>query len=86
MPGKQTTEYEEWEEIGTAVSQVDHDVTVLLGKLNSVPKSVWQDEHEKAYEAMSSLKDVLEERMAEEHPDEWETDVFYGEDKDPYWK
>lgn len=75
----QTTDYEEWEEIGDEVKRVSNDVTHLVTVLNSVPKSVWQDEVRKADDALSELKHILEERLFKEHPDKADTDVFYGE-------
>lgn len=83
MSRKQTTDYEEWQEIGRVVKQVDRDVTDLVTLLNSVPKTVWNDQHDKALEGMTELKHVLEERMAEEHPEKWDPDVFYGADPPP---
>lgn len=72
------TEMEKWEEIGEIVKQVNRDVTSLVTLLNSVPKSEWSNEHGKVSDGMTQLKHVLEERMAKEHPDEWDTDIFYG--------
>ena len=82
----QTTEFEEWEEIAERVNQIDNDVTALVELLNSIPKSEWVDEQQKASRAMSELKDVLEERLAKEHPDDWDTDMFYGEPNGPSWE
>ena len=81
----QTTDFDEWEEIAERVKQIDNDVTALVTLLNSIPKSEWEDEHQKASEGMSELKDILEERLAKEHPDKWDTHMFYGEPNDPSW-
>lgn len=82
----QTTEFDEWEEIAERVNQIDNDVTALVNLLNSIPKSEWEEEQRKASEGISELKNVLEERLAKEHPDKWETDMFYGKPNDPSWK
>lgn len=86
MGNVQKTDPEDWEEIGEAVRQVNRDVTELVGLLSSVPKSEWRDEHQRASDAMSQLKHVLEERMAKEHPDDWDTDIFYGDTDEPDWR
>lgn len=75
----QTTDFEEWEEIGEYVKQVNNDVTHLVTVLNSVPKSVWGDEVRKADDALAELKNILEERMFQEHPEKADMGVFYGE-------
>lgn len=83
----QKTDYEEWEEIGERLKQVDRDITALVHVLNSVPKSEWTDQHDRASDAIAQLRDDLEERMAKEHPEKWDTDVFYGTgDLDPSWE
>jgi hypothetical protein len=81
----QTTEFDEWEEIAERVKQIDNDVTALVTLLNSIPKSEWEDEQQKASEGMSELKGVLEERLAKEHPEKWEPQMFYGEPNNPSW-
>lgn len=86
MSDLQTTEFEEWEEIAEKVKQVDNDVTALVNVLNSLPQKEWQEEQQRASEAISELKNVLEERLAKEHPEEWETDMFYGPPNDPSWE
>lgn len=78
MPGKQTTPVDEWHEIGDEVKRVNEELTDLLDTLNTIPKSVWEDEYFKATGGLSELKDVLDERFCQEHPDEFETTVFYG--------
>ena len=86
MSNLQTTEFEEWEEIAEKVNQVDNDVTSLVTVLNSIPKSEWEEEQQKASEALSELKHVLEERVAEEHPEKWDTDMFYGPPNESSWE
>lgn len=79
--GLQTTDMDEWRKIGKEVKRVDREVTELVNTLNSVPVTVWEDEHDRAYEGMTELKHVLEERMFKEHSDEAETSIFYGPDE-----
>jgi len=73
----QSTDLDEWDEIGEEVHRVSEDVTKLISKLNSVPKTEWQDEHERADRAMNELQNVLEERMFKEHGDDASTKTFY---------
>lgn len=74
----QTTEYEDWEEIGRELKRINQQVSELSITLGDVPKSVWNDDVTQAADAISSLKDNLEERMFKEHPEKADTDVFYG--------
>ena len=74
----QTTELEEWEEIGDEVQQVHDDLIELVHTLNAVPKSVWRDEFDQAKDGVDGLKNVLDNRLFEEHPDEASVDTFYG--------
>lgn len=83
----QKTEFEDWQRIAEVVNQLDLDVIALVRELNSVPKSEWGDAHRKANEGMSELKHLLEERVAKEHPDKWDTDMFYGQQyMEPSWE
>lgn len=75
----QSTSTEEWNRIGGKVKILDRCILSLLSDLNSVPKSWWKDEFDKANDGMSGLRCELENRMFEEHVcDEVGTGVFYG--------
>ncbi|EMA45495.1 hypothetical protein C449_07740 [Halococcus saccharolyticus DSM 5350] len=83
MAQKQTTDMDDWEEIGEQAQKAREELFKLhelLGGGDAVPKTVWRDAFEKADGGLSALKSDLEDRMVEEHPDEFDTDVFYGGD------
>jgi hypothetical protein len=74
------TDMETWEEIGEQARRVQSELYYLQTLLaDEVPKSTYYNSFSDADSAITSLKSALEDRMAEEHPDDWETDVFYGE-------
>ena len=76
------TEYERWREIGDKVKELDRELVKLVNELNDIPNTVWWDQHDRACDAMTQMKSDLEERMAKEHPEEWEISVFYGKEDD----
>ena len=81
MAKMQKTDMEDWEEIGEQAQKAREELFKLhelLGGGSVVPKTVWREAFTKADDGMSALKSDLEDRMAEEHPDEFDTDVFYG--------
>jgi hypothetical protein len=78
MP-KDTTDLETWNEIAEQMKAVQDEYNELFRLLPNVPKSVWMDEYADGDDSITQLKSDLEDRMSEEHPDEWDTDVFYGE-------
>lgn len=80
---QQTTDMDDWEEIGEQAQQAREELFNLFDLIaedGNVPKTAWLDAFEKADDGLSALKSDLEDRMAEEHPDEFDTDVFYGGD------
>jgi hypothetical protein len=78
MSKPESLTYEEWEEVGEQVKRVDEELTELVTILNDIPKTVWHDGHAQATAGMCTMKDQLEQRLVKEHPDKWDTDVFYG--------
>lgn len=73
------TDMKRWELIADQMRRTQAELMALLTLLNSVPKTVHRDGFSKADDGLTQLKSDLEDRMAEEHPDTWDTDVFYGE-------
>lgn len=81
MAQKQTTDMEQWEEIGKQAQKAREELFALHELLSgSVPKTAWRDGFETADDGLTALKSDLENRMGEEHPDDFDTDVFYGGD------
>lgn len=78
------TDMETWEEIGAQARRVQAELYYLQTLLAAeLPKSAYYDSFSDADAAITSLKSGLEDRMAEEHPGQWNTDVFYGEQPNP---
>jgi hypothetical protein len=74
------TNIKTWSEIGEQIRRVQAELYYLQTLLSGeVPKSTYYDDFSDADAAVTQLKSSLEDRMAHEHPDAWETDVFYGE-------
>ena len=74
----QSTDLDEWEELGEEVQKVRDDMIELVDSLNSIPKTVWRDDFDQAKDGIDSLKDVLDTRMFEEHGEDASVDTFYG--------
>jgi len=74
----QSTDLEEWDEIGKEVQQIYGDMIELVDSFNSVPKTVWRDEYNQAKDGIDNLKDVLDTRLFEEHGKDAGVDTFYG--------
>lgn len=75
------TEPDEWEEIAEQTQRAYYELVELHDVLEGVPKKVWLEEYDQAKSGLSDLKSLLEQRMAAEHPpEEWDTDLFYGDD------
>lgn len=74
----QTTDLDEWEEIGEEVQQIHDDLIELVHTLNTVPKSVWRDDFDEAKHGVDQLKDSLDDRLFKEHSEEASVDTFYG--------
>jgi hypothetical protein len=73
------TDYEDWIEIAEQTARVEEELRELARMMSgSVPKSVHHQQWDRADDAMTKLKSDLENRFAEEHPDDWSTHDFYG--------
>lgn len=68
---KQTTDIEQWGEIGDQAKKARDEMFELFDLLRGdVPKTVWYDDFKKMLDANGALKSILEDRLSEEHPDE----------------
>ena len=77
---KKTTEYDHWQEIGNQAKRLGAEKNHLHSLLTGdVPKTVWKDQFGRLDDSYSKLKSDLEDRIADEHPSEWEISDFYGD-------
>lgn len=81
MSRKQTTDMKQWELIADQVRRTRAELMALHTLLSTVPKTVQRGGFDKTDAGLTKLKSDLEDRMAEEHPDTWDTDVFYGDNE-----
>jgi hypothetical protein len=78
---QKTSSMEEFKEYARLLNEIQALNSELLDKMaGDVPKKVYSNGFEKLSDGESQLKSDLEDRMAEEHPDEWSVDVFYGDE------
>lgn len=79
MSRKQTTDMKRWELIADQTRRVQAELSALHTLLSTVPKTVHRSGFGKTDDGLTKLKSDLEDRMAAEHPDTWDTHTFYGE-------
>jgi len=71
-------QYREYAELLNTIEQAKHDLLVAMA--GDVPKTVYRDGYDKISDGESRLRSDLENRMAKEHPDDFNLEVFYGND------
>jgi hypothetical protein len=75
---------ERWEEIGEQARRVQAELYHLQRMMgDDVPKSVYMEAFGDADTAVVELKSALEDRMAQEHPESWDTGTFFGDEPTP---
>lgn len=70
-----------WELIADQMRRTEAELSALRTLMGSVPKTVHRNGSDKAGDGLTQLKSDLEDRMAKEHPDTWDTHVFYGDNE-----
>ncbi len=83
IDGEETSTMEEWEEYGDQVKTVQKELRVLRDMISyEVPADVHRSELIAMQAKLDDLKIKMEDRLIQEHPQEWHTRVFYGGDTD----
>lgn len=80
MPNHQKSgSVDEWKRYAELLDQIEELHFELMNEMSgNVPETVSEQGWEKMHEGQTKLKSDLEDRFAEEHPDEFDTHVFYG--------
>ena len=75
-------DYQKWLVIATTLKCIRFQIfNDLLPNLRNVPKSVYNKQLDKLLKSFDQMKSDLEDRFSKECPEQFDTHVFYGADK-----
>lgn len=82
MGKMQTTDMEKWKKIADEIRKVRKEMIKANDELKTIPKTVYNEDFNKALEGWNQMISNLEDRMFKEHPDKANTNIFYGKRND----